>query len=121
MNLGNLFSRLGGFITTVVPSVLKLGEALSLLMTLITVKVAAREQATLKDIALLGQELGELFIEFGGEVAEFFIALGEAVMDGHIDGNEVKRLADEADDIVPIAADFPVKVAALTAKIRGLF
>lgn len=121
MGVKDVFGKIGGFITGVVPSILKLGEAVNLLLSLITVKVATKDLPALQEAAVLGQELGELFIEFGQELAEFFIKLGEAAADGALDGSEIKMLADEGDDILPIAAEFPGKVAALMAKIRSLF
>ena len=126
MGIKSVFGKLIGGLAKIAGPVLKLTEAINLLLTLITVKVATRDLPVLREAFALGVELGELFTQLGHEIIELFtVALSSISEDSDggtaMTGNEIKEIAAEADDILPVTTEITAKLAALIAKIKALF
>jgi hypothetical protein len=126
MKIKDVLGQVGRFITGTLPSVMKLSEALTLLLSLITVKTAEKDVVALRAAGVLGQEMGQIFTQLGKEFNEFFAKLVESVdpaSEGGEDltGKEIKELAKEGSDIVPVVTQISAKSGALVSKIRALF
>lgn len=126
MSVLDVFKKIGGFLGEIIPTVGKLGEALNLILALVSVGVAERDVEKVRSAAQKGMELGELFSQLGIEVSQFFAELLAAVADDSdkgrdISGTEIKVLMQQADDIPPIAAEIGQKAAGLVSDIRSLF
>ena len=60
MGIGSILSKVTGFLGGIVPSVMKLGDLLVLIKSVIKVGVAERDVDKLQKVAALGVSLGEL-------------------------------------------------------------
>ena len=114
MGIKNVLGSAIGFIGGLVPTVMKLGEALTVLLGLIKVGIATGDKEKLIMACDVGDALAEGFERMGKEVREFFALLRTSLADGELDGHEIKALAGEADDIPPVAIEIGAHVTAIT-------
>lgn len=125
MGIKDVLGSVFGFVKGLLPNVMKLGEALTLLLGIIKIGVAERDVEKIREVAQIGADIGRLFMQMGQEMVEFFDRLAEAVADEgeggrDITGNEIRELADEGDDVAPVAAQIGVETTRLVSKVRGL-
>ena len=125
MGIGSILGQVGGFITGIVPRILELGQALTMLLGIIKVGVAERDVGKVREAAQSGQRLGLLFQRLGTEITEFFRALEGAVGEDSpggrdLTGVEIKALADEGDDALPLVKDIAEETGDLMSAVRKL-
>lgn len=125
MGIKDVLGSVFGFVKGLLPNVMKLGEALTLLLGIIKIGVAERDVEKIREVAQIGADIGRLFMQMGQEMVEFFDRLAGAVADEgeggrDITGNEIRELADEGDDVAPVAAQIGVETTRLVSKVRGL-
>jgi len=125
MGIGSILSKVTGFLGGIVPSVMKLGDLLVLIKSVIKVGVAERDVDKLQKVAALGVSLGELVQGLGSEIVEAFEKLGEAVSeDGpggrDLTGDELLEIADEMEDLGPAGAAIVRETSQLSAELHSL-
>lgn len=124
MSVKNLFSKIGGFVTGFLPTILKFGEVFDLLTRMIKVGVAKDDVVKLGAACDALDSLALNLNDLGAEVLELSASLRGAIdasSEGGEDltGPEIREMIDEAADIAPELEDIRKDLAELASKIKS--
>ena len=124
MGIGSVFGKVAGFISGVMPTLMKFGEAISMVLSLVKIGVAERDVDKLSQVCDAMDALAMELDDLKGETLEVSSALRRAIdVDGpggkDITGLEAKDLAMELDDIPVELKDIGVRISEITKAVKA--
>lgn len=118
MSIGSVFSKVGGFFTGLLPTIMQFSEAITMVLALLKVGVNQNDVSKIETACDALDAVADEMSDLQGELREFSLVVRNAIQensDGGKDltGLEIKGIAEEA-------ADIPQEIADITKRMNEL-